>query len=195
MAKIGRDNLVCACHGCNQQKDNQTAVEFGYAKVQEQVKKSLKAAAHTQAGKTATLEGLSKIAPVRETYGYITKVNRQALGLPKAHHLDAAVIASQGQPIEMLSWHEIMKAVSRGSRQQRKGRHSQMVARLPYEVSGFRMWDKVELPDGSIGFIGARRKSGSFTIKNIAGEIIKVITFRKLRLIERASTLPAFKMF
>ncbi len=87
-----------------------------------------------------------------------------------------------------------MKAVSRGARQQRRGKHSQMVARLPHEVFGYRMWDKVRLPNGVVGFVGARRKTGSFTIKDISGTIISTIIYKKLRLLERASTLLAMSV-
>jgi hypothetical protein len=42
----------------NFSKGNRTAAEFGHPEVQVGVKHSLQAAAHTQAGKTATLEAL-----------------------------------------------------------------------------------------------------------------------------------------
>jgi hypothetical protein len=48
----------------------------------------LRAAAHTQAGKTATLEALAEIAPVEVTYGYVTKLDREGMGLPKTHYYD-----------------------------------------------------------------------------------------------------------
>jgi len=184
-----QDNLVVSCHDCNQRKGKMTATEFGRPEIQGRVKKSLKHAAYTQLGKTATLQGLADISPVNETYGYITKVDRQRMGLPKTHYFDAVAIAAQGKQVEALGRYEEMKAVSRGARQQRGGRHSQMVARLPYEVFGYRMWDKVRLPSGITGFVGARRKSGSFKIKGISGEVIGNVSHKKLRLIGRASTL------
>jgi len=183
------DNLVASCHDCNQRKGNQTAAEFGYPEIQKQAKKSLRAAAHTQAGKTATIDGLSQIAPVDLTYGYVTKMDRLALGLPKTHYYDAVTIASRGQPVEPLQWYEQMRAISRGARQQRKGRHSQMNARLPYEVFGFRLWDRIQMPDGTQGYVLARRKSGSFKIGDIDRNVIKSMTYKKLRLVQRASTL------
>jgi len=187
------DNLVTSCHDCNQRKGNRTAEEFGYPKIQQKVKKSLKAAAHTQAGKNATLRGLAKIAPVMLTYGYITKLNRIKMRLPKTHFYDAVVVAARGKPTKSLGWYEKMKAVSRGQRQQYKANPSKghvfRKARLPYEVFGFRMWDKVQLPNGIICFIGARRQSGSFRVKDIDGHGIGNITYKKLKLVERAKTL------
>lgn len=82
-----------------------------------------------------------------------------------------------------------MKAISRGARQQRKGRHSQMNARLPYEVFGFRLWDKIQMPDSSQGYILGRRKSGSFMIGDVDRNIIKNMTYRKLQLVQRVLTL------
>ena len=184
------DNLVASCHDCNQAKGSMTAAEFGRPEVQARVKRRLKMAAHTQAGKTATLEGLSEIAPVRTTFGYITKRDRIGLGFPKTHFFDALVIASQGQPIEPLSWYNACKAVQKGNYRQRRGAHSQRVASLPREVFGFRQWDKVKLPDGQIGFVKARRKTGSFSVCDIFGDKVRDgITYRKLDIVARASTL------
>jgi hypothetical protein len=185
------DNLVASCHDCNQRKGNLTATEWGYQKIQQGVRPTLKAAAHTQQGKNATLTGLGEVAPVDITYGFITKIDRQKMSLPKTHYYDAVAIASGGQVVILLPWYEKLKAVSKGARQQRRGRHSQMVARMPYEVFGYRMWDKVQLPDGRVGFVGARRKTGSFKIKDIFGVAITNITYKKLRLIRRATTLAS----
>lgn len=189
-------NLVAACHDCNQRKGNLTAKEFGYPDIQKKVKKSFRAAAITQMGKTATLQGLAEIAPVSETYGYITKVDRQKMGLPKSHFYDAVAIAAEGRMVNPLGWVEKMKAVSRGQRQQFKAnpvrRHIFRACRLPYEVFDFRMNDKVRLPDGTVGYISRRRKSGSLGVKDIDGKAIKGgISYKKLQLLERSKTLLA----
>lgn len=188
------DNLVASCHDCNQAKGNMTAEELGYPDIQKKVRKSLRVAAITQMGKTATLRGLAEIASVSKTYGYITKVDRQKMGLPKSHFYDAVAIAAEGRSVESLEWVERMRAVSRGQRQQFKANPSKghvfRVCRMAYEVFGFRMWDKVCLPSGTTGFIGARRKSGSFRVRGVEGkEIAGGISYKKLKLIERASTL------
>jgi len=183
-------NLVAACHDCNAKKGNKTASEFGHPEVQEQARRPLRAAAHTQAGKTATLEGLAEIAPVEITYGYVTKVDREALGLPKTHYCDALAIASGGEPVEALLTYEAMQAVTRGPYRQRKGEHSHLVASLSCEMLGFRQWDKVALPDGCVGFVKGRRSSGYFAISDLDGNLIApAISYKKLRLIEHSSTL------
>lgn len=188
------DNLVASCHDCNQTKGNKTATEFGYPEIQEKTKRSFRTAAHTQMGKTATLQGLSEIAPTSGTHGYITKIDRERLGLPKTHYYDAVAIASGRDNVELLPWVERMKAVSRGQRQLYKTNpskgHTFRRTRMDYEVFGFRMWDKVELPDGTIGFVGARRKTGSFKIKNMDGiAICDGKSYRKLKMLHRIQTL------
>lgn len=184
------DNLVAACYGCNQRKGNLTAKEFGHSKVAERAKKPLRSAAHTQAGKTATLEALEEIAPVEVTYGYVTKLNREAIGLPKTHYYDAVAIASEGEPVEVLANYEAMRAVARGAYRQRKGDRSHLVASLPREVFGFRQWDKVALPDGCVGFVKGRRSRGYFAVSDLGGNLLAPsVNYKKLRLVERSSTL------
>jgi hypothetical protein len=183
-------NLVAACHDCNAKKGNQTAIEFGHPEVARRARRSLRAAAHTQTGKTATLEALSEIAPVEKTYGYITKPDREAMGLPKTHYYDAVVVASGSQPVAVLDSYEAMRAVARGAYRQRKGDHSHLVASLPQEVFGFRQWDKVALPNGHVGFIKARRSSGYFAVSDLDSKLVAPsISYKKLRLVERSSTL------
>ena len=184
------DNLVAACHNCNVAKGNQTAAEFGHPEVQERARLSFRVAAHTQAGKTATLEALAEIAPVETTYGYVTKLDREAMGLPKTDYYDAVVIASGGEPVKVLETYEAMRAVARGVYRQRKGVRSHLVASLPREVFGFRQWDKVALPDGRVGFVKGRRSSGYFAISGLEGNLIApAIHYRRLRLVECSGTL------
>jgi len=187
-------NLVAACHDCNRRKGNVTAEEFGYPDIQAQARKSLREAAHTQQGQNVTIAELSKLAPVSVTFGYITKVDREQMKLPKTHYFDAVAIASHGDSVITFVGFEKMRAVSRGQRQLYRTSPSKggkfQACRLPYEVFGFRMNDKVALPDGTIGFVSRRRKTGSFGVNDIDGnEIRGGITYKKLVLIERAKTL------
>lgn len=185
------DNLVASCHECNQRKGSQTAAEYGYPEVQKRALRSLKAAAHTQMGKTTTLKQLNEIAPVEETFGYITKIDRRRLGLKKTHYHDAVAIACAGNPIIGLNWYEQMRAISCGEYRIYQGAHSQTRSHLPAEVFGYRKWDKVKLPDGSIAFVGSRRASGQFSLRDIEGDYICKRTHKKLELIERSGTLPS----
>ncbi|MGM0380337.1 MAG: RNA-guided endonuclease IscB, partial [Bacillota bacterium] len=83
------DNLTISCHDCNQKKDSQTAKEFGYPKVQQQAKKTLKSTAFMNIIRWKIVNKLD----CDYTFGHITKMNRINLGLQKTHFNDAFVIA------------------------------------------------------------------------------------------------------
>jgi len=83
------DNLTISCHKCNQKKGSQTAKEFGYPKVQQQVKKTLKSAAFMNIVRWKIVNKLD----CDYTFGHITKMNRINLDLEKTHFNDAFVIA------------------------------------------------------------------------------------------------------
>lgn len=182
-------NLVCACHECNQEKGDQTAEEYGHPEVQERVKESLKDAAHTQAGKTALLGELKKIAPVSITYGHITKINRKALGLEKSHHLDALVIASEGKSVSVENQWWCGRAIGRGNYRLYKGERSQIKNQAKKILFGFRQWDKVKMPDGIEGFIKGKRSSGYFCVSGMEGKVIDdSIHYKKLLLIKKVNS-------
>ena len=85
-------NLTMACHDCNQKKGTKTAAEFGFPKIQEQAKKSLRAAAFMNNIRWKVV----KFLDCDWTYGYITKYKRIKTGLEKSHVNDAFVIADAG---------------------------------------------------------------------------------------------------
>jgi len=82
-------NLTLACKTCNVKKGNQTAEEFGYSHLQQQAKKTLKATACLNNIRWRIVEQLG----AEHTYGYVTKYQRNKLGLEKSHVNDAFVIA------------------------------------------------------------------------------------------------------
>jgi 5-methylcytosine-specific restriction endonuclease McrA len=82
-------NLTIACRTCNLTKGDQTAEEFGYPDIQQQAKTSLKAAAGINTIRWKLVEQLG----AEHTYGYVTKYQRNKLGLEKSHVNDAFVIA------------------------------------------------------------------------------------------------------
>ena len=49
---------------------------------------------------------------------------------------------------------------------------------------GYQLFDKVSLPGNKVGFIYGRRISGCFDIRDIFGNRIKEITYRKIKLIK-----------
>lgn len=52
----------------------------------------------------------------------------------------------------------------------------------PFEVFGFRLFDKV-LYDNKICFVYGRRKSGNFNIRDFSGENPKDVSHKKFKLI------------
>ena len=96
------DNLVAACHDCNRRKGNLTAAEFGHRKVQAGVRCSLRAAAHTQAGKTATLKTLTEIGPVETTYTVIVVEHKDRLTRFGFRYIET-LLGQQGRRVEVVN--------------------------------------------------------------------------------------------
>lgn len=97
-----------------------------------------------------------------ETYGYVTKENRNQLGLQKEHYIDACVIASGGN--FFISNKEIFykKRVSKGDYQLCKGIRGEQ--RIPTgKIQGFRKFDKVRYL-GQEYFIKGRMTKGGYAI-------------------------------
>lgn len=104
-----------------------------------------------------------------ETFGFITKENRQLLGIPKEHCLDACVIASGGNAVN-LKQHVVYykKCVPKGDYQQTKGIRSEQ--RIPTcKIQGFRKYDKVRYL-GKEYFIKGRMSSGYAVLMDITGQ-------------------------
>ncbi|MHA2318465.1 MAG: RNA-guided endonuclease IscB, partial [Candidatus Hodarchaeales archaeon] len=89
------DNLTISCRLCNLKKSNKLASECPpklkktIAKIQQQAKKSYKAATFMTIMRKQLVERLN----CRHTYGDHTKYNRTKIGLSKSHVNDAFVIA------------------------------------------------------------------------------------------------------
>ena len=121
------------------------------------------------------------------TFGYITKSGRTALGLDKSHVNDAFVIAGGGNQERATPF--TIKQVRKCNRKLYKGIRSHIRNTAPREIFGFRRFDKVEW-EGKEAFIFGRRSTGRFDIRNINGQSLhKSIHIKKLKLLERASTL------
>ena len=103
-----------------------------------------------------------------ETFGYITKTHREALGLKKSHLNDAVVIASKGNMIIFNGTKIIYKkCIAKGDYQQTKGIRSQQT--IPTgKIQGFRKFDKVKY-NGLLYFIKGRMSSGYAILMDIKG--------------------------
>ena len=125
------------------------------------------------------------------TYGYITKNTRIRANLSKEHYIDAFCIAGNMQA-ERLNYYWYQKQVRKHNRQIHKLTINKGGTRKrnqsPFEVFGFRLFDKV-LCKGEVGFIFARRLSGSFDIRKLDGTKISAgISYKKLVLISKRKT-------
>jgi len=126
---------------------------------------------------------------VHMTYGYITKNTRIENGLPKEHRIDALCIAGRPTAVLVTEWF-YQKKVRCHNRQIHKMTISKGGIRkrnqAPYEVKGFRLFDKVRY-NGREYFIFGRRSSGFFDIRTLDGEKLNngSISCKKLALLEK----------
>ena len=124
------NNLVLACHECNQAKGNLILSE--YLKCKPSVLKRVRAhlginyrdAAHTNSIRLYVMNKLRAMAEAIGAklvvgFGSTTKQNRLLLGLPKDHWIDAAVCTKDGASVRVEPALKplVIKAVGRGSRQ------------------------------------------------------------------------------
>ena len=131
---------------------------------------------------------------VRNTYGYLTKNARIRHGLEKTHHTDAFCIAGNFNA-ERLGEYFLQKQTRKHNRQLHKltilkgGVRKRQQA--PYEVKGFRLFDKVRYGSRET-FIFGRRSSGYFDIRLLTGEKVALaVSHKHLRLLERRKTFLA----
>ena len=155
-------NLITLCEKCHK------AVHDGILILTKKLKKSnLKYATQMSIIRSQLL----KIYPdAIETFGFVTKENKNNLNLPKGHFIDACVIASGGKDFKQLDWLFKKKRVPRQNRQLCKGVRGEI--KLPTgKVFGFKRFDKVKYL-GEVCFIKARRTSGAFVLMDIDNNII-----------------------
>ena len=107
-----------------------------------------------------------------ETFGYITKENRQYMQLPKEHYMDAVAIASQGNKVDFITKEVVFKkSVSKGDYQRTKGVRSEQL--LPKgKIKGFKKFDKVRYLRKEY-FIKGRMSSGYAILMDIFGNKIE----------------------
>lgn len=129
--------------------------------------------------------------PVKETCGYITKLLRETHSIQKSHVNDARCIARvpNAQPSDTLYR---IRIVRNHNRQLHKANFIKGGIRkrnqAPYEVFGFRLWDKV-LFNGQECFITGRRVSGYFVLKDFDGKKVHASASHKaLTIVESATS-------
>ena len=189
--KTGGDapnNLITLCETCHK------ALHRGEITLKAKRGQSFRAEAFMSIMRWIVLNRLKEAHPeieVHNTFGYLTKHTRIAHGIEKSHCADAFCIAGNLRAKRLGSYY-FQKQTRRHNRQIHKlsilkgGVRKRNQA--PYEVKGFRLFDKV-LCMGEEAFIFGRRSSGSFDVRKLDGRRLSAgISYKKLRLIERRKT-------
>lgn len=164
------DNLITLCHDCHKKLHND--------KVKLNLKGKPKGQLHyaTQMN-SIRLQLLKHYPEAIETFGYVTKTNRQILNIEKDHHIDACVIASVGKQFNIKSDLLLKRDIPEGDKKQTRGIRSEQ--KLPTcKVQGFRKFDKVKY-FGKEYFIKSRMSSGYADLMNIEGDKIDFIIMPK----------------
>ena len=129
--------------------------------------------------------------PVENTFGYLTKHKRIALGLPKTHCADAFCIAGNLKA-QRTGVYLYQKQTRKHNRQIHKCSilkgGVRKLNQSPYLVEGFRLFDKVKCL-GQVGFIFGKRSSGYFDVRTLGGKKLSLaIHAKKLTLLEKRKT-------
>lgn len=157
------ENLITLCETCHK-KLHKGELKMFETKLRGTRKGTLK---HATQMNSIRIQLLKHYPDAIETFGYITKANRQVLGLDKYHYIDACVIASCGKPFNIKSKTYYKKVVGNGTRILAKFK------KVPIhldrnKIRGFRRYDKVKYKSKEY-FIYARSKTGNFCVTDIFG--------------------------
>ncbi|MFX0095545.1 MAG: RNA-guided endonuclease IscB [Candidatus Hodarchaeota archaeon] len=157
-------NLITLCKTCH------TQVHSGLTKLSARtIRTSI--TRNLQASQMNVLRSQLKhlLPQAQETLGCLTKIDREALGLPKTHYFDALVIASKGKAVTFKhSYTLFKKCVPDGDYQQRKGQRSERPVPRS-KIRGFKKFDKVRHL-GQSYFIKGRMSADYAVLMNIHGE-------------------------
>ena len=192
-------NLLASCRACNQMKSNLSLKDFGklvgkdFSKLEP--KKLPKDAAIVQSSRNYMAREITKLVSDTTTYdAWMTKYNRDSLGLPKEHYYDALSVGEVPTRFNFLTDKIlVISAKGRGSRQMcrvNKYGFPRTSAKASKSVKGFQTGDMVKaiVPNGSkqgeyLGKV-AVRSSGKFDIQTKT-KIIEGINHKYCHLIQR----------
>jgi len=189
------NNLIILCKPCHDKLHKHKTPEKASLNLQKKVQTPTKHATEVSILRSQLVKYFGSFT---ETFGYITKFDRESLGLPKTHYYDAVCIASGNKTLTPFPQYYVKKLVSKGDYQQTKGAHSEKV--IPTgKLFGFRKFDFVKTEKGT-GFIKGKRSSGYFSLSDIFGHPIhnsinvkkssKRIAARKTLIIGKGFSLP-----
>jgi len=158
------DNLITLCHTCHKDLHNGKI----NLDLKGKIKGNLKYATQMNSIRCQLLKHYPEAI---ETFGMITKANRLSIGMPKDHHLDACVIASGLNPINIkTNLLYLKKSVSKGDYQQTQGVRSEQPLTTG-KICGFRKFDKVRY-FGKEYFVKGRMSTGYAILMDIDGKKI-----------------------
>lgn len=182
------NNLITLCETCHK------ALHRGEITLKAKRGASFKAQSFMGIMRWTVLNRLKATHPeidVHHTYGYLTKNTRISNGIEKSHCADAFCIAGNLK-VMRLKTYLFQKQTRRHNRKIHKltvlKGGIRKLNQAPYEIKGFRLFDKVQC-NGESGFIFGRRASGYFDVRRLDGTKISAgISLRKLRLLEKRRT-------
>ena len=191
-------NLVASCRSCNEKKSNLSLKEFGKLMNKDyshlEPKKLPKDAAIVQSARNYMVREISKLVADTKSYdAWLTKYNRDELGLPKEHYYDALSVGNTQDYKFLTDKILTISAQGRGSRQMclmDKFGFPRTSAKGSKSVKGFQTGDivKAVVPFGSkqgeyFGRV-AVRSSGNFNIKTNK-ETVQSIGYKYCHVIQR----------
>lgn len=192
-------NLTPACRSCNQKKSNLSLKEFGklmgkdFSKLEP--KNLPKDAAIVQLARNYMIREITKLVSNTTTHdAWVTKYNRDSLGLPKEHYYDALSVGEIPTKFNFFTDKIlVVSAKGRGSRKMckvDKYGFPKTAAKASKLVEGFQTGDivKAVVSNGlkAVEYLGrvAVRSTGRLNIKTKSG-LTKDIGYKYCRLIQR----------
>lgn len=173
------ENLITLCKTCH---DKLHHGEINLSKIGK--KKSI--SKHATHMNSIRIQLLKKLSEAEETFGFITKENRQLLKLEKSHIIDAAVISGGGNLMTFKVESVLYKrCVADGDFRRTQGIRSQI--KIPNgKIMGFLKFDKVKYL-GKEYFIKGRNSRGYAVLMDINKTIIKLKPLAKFDKMQRVS--------
>ena len=168
------NNLITLCKTCH------NGYHSGEIKLPKAIKRGMKFADATFMGIMRWAfynEIRSQYPDVSLTYGYITKHTRIMNGLPKAHHIDARCISEHplAEPDSVVYYQKKVRCHNRQIHRLTIGKGAYRKRnQCPYEVKGFRLYDKVKAQNRE-WYVHGRRLKGSFVLKTLDGNMLEIV--------------------
>ena len=168
------NNLITLCKTCHNGYHN------GEIKLPKTIKRGMKFADATFMGIMRWAfynEIRSQYPDVSLTYGYITKHTRITNGLSKAHHIDARCISGHplAEPDSVVYYQKKVRCHNRQIHKLTIGKGAYRKRnQCPYEVKGFRLYDKVRAQNRE-WYVHGRRLKGSFVLKTLDGNMLEIV--------------------